>query len=196
MEKNIFKKNTFEMTENEREAIDNLFEGFKYWNALVMNEVMLYLTDETVDREKTSMQEWVTDGRAEMLLEYVIHFVEFNYEKLPLLKEQLKKVKLDSIIEKVKYLNSIFDFTDENDCKMYLELEEEHQQTKSEPLGKHLCPRCGKTTARMEYSLYGKICICRACRKEEKNLAAKGRRLPFTEWEYIESIRENQDRME
>ena len=64
MEKNIFKKNTFEMTENEREAIDNLFEGFKYWNALVMNEVMLYLTDETVDREKTSMQEWVTDGRA------------------------------------------------------------------------------------------------------------------------------------
>ena len=93
MEKNIFKKNTFEMTEHEREAADNLFEGFKYWNALVMNEVMLYLTDETVDREKTSMQEWVTDGRAEMLLEYVIHFVEFNYEKLPLLKAQLKKAK-------------------------------------------------------------------------------------------------------
>ena len=195
MEKNIFKKNTFEMTEHEREAVDYFCEGFKYWNALVMNEVMLYLTDETVDREKTSLQEWLTDGRDEKVLEYVIHFVEFNYEKLPLLKAQLKKVKLDSIIEKVKYLNSIFDFTDENDCKTYLESEEKYQQTEPKPAEKLLCPRCGKITNHMEYSLYGKIRICRACQKEEKNLAAKGKSLPFTDWEYIESLRENQERL-
>lgn len=185
MEKNIFKEDTFDVEKHEREAANYLVKGFKYWNALAMNEAMMYLTDETVDREKTSLQEWLIDGRFETILEYVINFIEFNYEKLPLLKAQLKRVKL----------NSIFDFTNEKDCKTYLESEEKYQQAEPKPAEKLLCPRCGKITNHMEYSLYGKIRICRACQKEEKNLAVKGKKLPFTEWEYIKAIREPKERL-
>lgn len=186
--------------ENVGEAVGLIFKALDEGNAYMLMMALSYLTDNASDVNHVGFSEWFTEDKAKKIWDLTCNFIETNYEALTTLKELLEETPPEepkenpTLEEKIEYLISNFDFTDEEDCKTFLELSTKKIEEEPKPAEKSSCLRCGNYSDNWRYSRYGKIRICKTCQKDENKLALRGKALPFTEWNYIKFFRDIQQR--
>lgn len=138
-----------------------------------------YLTDPSIDTEKISFEEWLTEDKLADIEAFLPD--EWMEDSDILSSEDLESIQDPGF---ASYIQT-WDLENEEVCKLILETTEKNGGVDS-------CPRCGGSRSRMGQSRYARIKICGFCRKDESRLQARNKMLSFTRWHFIKFIKELQ----
>ena len=138
-----------------------------------------YLKDPSIDPDKVRFEEWFTEEKCEEVVAFVREILEEPDDPA----DEGSRVPETEYTLPAKIVD--WDLENGNTCRLILQETEKVGTFES-------CPRCGGRRSGMGPSRYVKINICRSCRKQESMLAAHNKILPFTEWRFIEFLKEYQ----
>ena len=139
----------------------------------------LYLKDPSIDTEKISFDEWLTEDKLADISVFLpdewMEDTDFHPNEDP---GPTKGHDFTSELQK-------WNLENEEVCRFILE--------EAEKVGTlEVCPRCGGRPSRMGQRRYAKVKICRSCRRDESRLVAQDKMLAFTGWHFIGFFKELQ----
>ena len=138
-----------------------------------------YLKDPSIDPDKVRFEEWFTEEKCEEVAAFVREILEEPDDSAD---EGSQEPEAEYTLP-AKIVD--WDLENESACRLILQETEKAGTLEA-------CPRCGGRRSGMGLSRYAGINICQSCRKQESKLAAHNKMLPFTEWHFIEFLKEYQ----